>query len=148
MNFNLTRRKLLQWLGALVAHPSAAQGAPKGLTSDMSDPSAFQDRVDSPGIHTGLTGHGHIVELNRGPKKFDVPFHARTFLAGSTHIGMVNHRVLDSGGVEYRPTSPVSVSKIATCCHRGSYSHPTNLTEGFSLVRSLWSSIQKPLNHR
>ena len=36
----VSRRTLLEWLGAVAAYPVVAQEAPKGLTADMSDPGA------------------------------------------------------------------------------------------------------------
>lgn len=102
MRLNVTRRTLLQWLGALAAYPAATQEAPKGLTSDMSDPSALEYHVETPDLSIGLTSHGHIVELKLGAKKASVPFHACTFLNACEQEGPVTHQALDPGGVEFR----------------------------------------------
>ena len=97
----VTRRKLLEWLGAVAAYPVVAQEAPKGLTADMSDPDALGFHIDTPEVSVGLTASGHIVALKLGPKKVDVPFHACTFLADCTPEGAVAHRALESDGVEF-----------------------------------------------
>src|ERR1035438_1219493 len=102
VNISVTRRKLLQWLGALAAYPSMAQEAPQGVTSDMSDPGAVANWGEAPDLRIGLTSQGHIVALELGPKKVPIPFHACTFLTSCLQDGPMTQRALDSGGVEYR----------------------------------------------
>jgi len=97
----VSRRTLLEWLGAVAAYPVVAQEAPKGLTADMSDPGAPGFNVETPDLSVGLTGSGHIVALKLGAKKVDVPFHACTFLADCTPEGSTTHRALESGGAEF-----------------------------------------------
>ena len=101
MNLIVTRRKLLQWLGAVASFPAVAQEVPKGLTANMSDQNALQYEVSSRDISVGIAGSGHILALKLGLNKANIPFHACTSLASCTQEGVITHRTLAFGGVEF-----------------------------------------------
>lgn len=102
MTWNITRRKLLQGLGALAASPAVAQELPKRLTAGIGDPDAAEYEVGATGISIGVTGHGDIVALRLGRERVSVPFHAGTFLAECTQAEAATHRTTGAGGVEFR----------------------------------------------
>src|ERR1035441_6662261 len=100
MKLNLSRRALLQWLGAVAAYRAVAQEASIGPTANMSDSSALEFEVSAPDLSVGISGHGHILALKLGPKKTNIPFHACTVLDACIQKGSAAHRTLDSRGVE------------------------------------------------
>lgn len=98
----VSRRKLIQGLGALAFHKACAQEAPKGITADMSDPSKLEYEVGIPDLSVGMTANGHILSLKLGASKVTMPFHACTFLASCSPEGTAAHRSIASGGAEFR----------------------------------------------
>lgn len=102
MTWNVTRRKLLQWLGALAASPAVAQELPKHLTAGPTDLDAAEFEVSASGISVSVTARGQIVALRLGPEKLSIPFYAGTFLAACTPAETTTHRAAGTGGVEFR----------------------------------------------
>src|SRR5580704_5008092 len=97
----ISRRRLLEWLAAFAAYPANAQESRAGDKAASSDGSAVEHEISSAGLSVGLTGKGHVIKLNLGASRLDIPFHACTVLTACQPEEATGHRALPGGGVEF-----------------------------------------------
>jgi hypothetical protein len=100
LNLNMTRRKLLQWLGALGAYSAMA---PKSASQSGDDFTlhAQAREISISGLSIELSESAEIVALKLGPNRRSIPFRASTLLAACTQQGKTVRRDLESGGLEF-----------------------------------------------